>query len=171
MGFSFQIAREIDREPLRIFSERLFIQTYSTQNTPENMALYCHAAFSPENFTADFRQRDVCYLIAWVGKDIAAYMKLVLDKTPPGSTLPAGVEIARFYLDSPYHGQGLAHEFMLQCLHWIRQKGYTNVWLGVWPQNPRAVRFYQKQGFEKIGTATFLLGTDPQTDDIMYRVL
>jgi len=33
------------------------------------------------------------------------------------------------------------------------------------------VRFYQKEGFEKVGKATFLLGTDRQTDDIMLKIL
>ncbi len=171
MHFTFHQANDTDREELRLFSERLFVETYSAQNTPENMALYCREAFSEENFTRDYHRPDVRYLMARTTQGIAAYAKLVLGKIPPGQQTQPGVEIARFYVDGTYRGQGLAQQFMQQCQQWMREQGYTNVWLGVWPQNPRAVRFYQKEGFQKIGAATFLLGTDPQTDDIMYKLL
>jgi ribosomal protein S18 acetylase RimI-like enzyme len=39
----------------------------------------------------------------------------------------------------------------------------------VWEHNPRAQRFYRKQGFETVGTHRFVLGTDVQTDEVMTR--
>ena len=173
MAFSFRLAGEMDVDPLREFSERLFITTYAAQNTPENIALYCRDAFSVENFAEDFNRENVRYLLATeTGKEqIAAYAKLILGKAWAWEVPQAGVEIARFYLDIPFQGLGLASPFMDYCQQWIRQQGYRLIWLGVWPQNSRAVRFYQKKGFEKVGTATFLLGIDPQTDDIMQKIL
>ena len=29
------------------------------------------------------------------------------------------------------------------------------LWLGVWEENPRALRFYEKHGFERVGTLEF----------------
>ena len=171
MAFSFRLAEEMDVDSLREFSERLFINTYVAQNTPENMAMYCRDAFSPKNFAEDFNREDVKYLLATEKEKIAAYAKLVLGKSWSLEIADTGVEIARFYLDTPFQGIGLAITFMNYCLGWVRQQGYPQVWLGVWPQNPRAVHFYQKAGFEKVGSATFLLGTDPQTDDIMQKIL
>ena len=43
------------------------------------------------------------------------------------------------------------------------------MWLGVWQRNPRAVRFYEKCGFRRVAEATFVLGTDVQTDWVMAR--
>ncbi len=171
MHFSFYVATQADEEPLRVFGQRLFIETYSAQNTPENMALYCEEAFSVENFRLDFQREETCYLIARIDETMAAYTKLTLNKPPFGTSTSSAVEIARFYLDGPFQGQGLALVFMQRCLDWIREQGYGLVWLGVWPQNPRAVRFYEKIGFTITGSATFLLGTDPQTDYIMQKVL
>jgi GNAT superfamily N-acetyltransferase len=173
MAFSFRLAGEMDVDSLREFSERLFRATYSALNTPENMALYCQEAFSSKNFAEDFNRENVKYLLATETekRQIAAYAKLVLGQGwSPEAPQPA-VELARFYLDTPFHGLGLAATFMDFCLQWAGDQGYRTLWLGVWPQNPRAVRFYQKAGFEKVGSATFLLGTDPQTDDIMQKFL
>lgn len=169
MVFSFQIANENDIDSLMRFSERLFRATYSALNTPENMELYCGKVFSPAFFDEDFRQDNVRYLLAYEGHQLAAYAKLVLASATPGVASQVGVEIARFYLDTPYQGKGLGQEFMEYCLWWAKEQGFRRVWLGVWPQNPRAVRFYEKIGFEKIGTADFLLGTDLQSDDIMLK--
>ncbi len=171
MAFSFRTAGEMDVDSLREFSKRLFITTYAAQNTPENMALYCRDAFSVKNFAEDFSRENVQYLLATENEQMAGYAKLILGKSGSSEIPPTGVELARFYMDTPFQGRGLATAFMAYCQYWVRQQGYLSIQLGVWPQNPRAVRFYQKEGFQKVGTATFLLGTDPQTDDIMQKML
>jgi diamine N-acetyltransferase len=45
------------------------------------------------------------------------------------------------------------------------------VWLGVWEHNPRAIRFYQRLGFAEVGDHVFVVGTDPQRDLVMIRIL
>ncbi|GAB3178460.1 GNAT family N-acetyltransferase [Telluribacter humicola] len=167
----YQLASPVDLESLRQFSQRLFIDTYQALNTPEDMALYVEQAFAEEPFTADFYKPQVKYWLAVEDGAIVAYMKMVLGSQLQPEPERKGVEISRFYVDKPYQGAGLAREFMQHCLDWMQAERFELVWLGVWPQNPRAVRFYQKIGFEKVGEATFLLGTDPQTDDLMRKYL
>jgi ribosomal protein S18 acetylase RimI-like enzyme len=48
-----------------------------------------------------------------------------------------------------------------------RQKNADYVWLGVWEENPRAIRFYQKNGFVEFDKYIFKLGYDEQTDIMM----
>ena len=45
------------------------------------------------------------------------------------------------------------------------------MWLGVWEENPRAIRFYQKQGFVEFGEHIFQLGDDAQRDVLMKKSL
>jgi ribosomal protein S18 acetylase RimI-like enzyme len=45
------------------------------------------------------------------------------------------------------------------------------MWLGVWEYNPRAQRFYEKNGFRMVDKHTFVLGSDPQTDLLMQKEL
>ena len=45
--------------------------------------------------------------------------------------------------------------------------GYRKAWLGVWENNFRAIKFYEKYGFKKIGQHNFLLGNDLQTDYLL----
>jgi diamine N-acetyltransferase len=47
----------------------------------------------------------------------------------------------------------------------------NGVWLGVWENNPRALRFYAKFGFVEVGEHRFHVGSDAQRDLLMYRAL
>ena len=40
-----------------------------------------------------------------------------------------------------------------------------------WEKNPRAIRFYEKNGFTTFGSHVFQLGDDAQTDILMRRSL
>ena len=90
---------------------------------------------------------------------------------PSAPSLPAAgsVEIVRIYADMPWIGKGVGPALMQACLDEAQNRGCALIWLGVWEHNPRAQAFYRKWGFEKIGTHTFMLGADPQTDWIMAR--
>ena len=63
---------------------------------------------------------------------------------------------------SPYYSKALevAGEF-----------GKTYVWLGVWEENPRAIRFYEKNGFVVFDKHIFRMGNDEQTDLMMKKLL
>lgn len=47
------------------------------------------------------------------------------------------------------------------------QKNAEYIWLGVWEENPRAIRFYEKNGFLEFDKHIFKLGDDEQTDIMM----
>ena len=57
------------------------------------------------------------------------------------------------------------------CFARAQETGRDVIWLGVWEYNPRAQRFYEKNGFQFVGRHTFLLGSDPQTDLLMQKEL
>ena len=58
---------------------------------------------------------------------------------------------------------------MRACLTEAGQRGFPQVWLGVWEHNHRALAFYRKEGFVSVGTMAYVLGSDVQTDWVMVR--
>jgi ribosomal protein S18 acetylase RimI-like enzyme len=60
---------------------------------------------------------------------------------------------------------------MNQAIEIAKGRGKEYLWLGVWEHNERARRFYQKNGFYRIGEHTFVMGDDPQTDYLLRRNL
>ena len=58
---------------------------------------------------------------------------------------------------------------MRTCLNEAADAGHRAIWLGVWEKNEHAIAFYERWGFEIIGSHIFLLGSDEQTDMTMQR--
>jgi diamine N-acetyltransferase len=98
---------------------------------------------------------------------LIAYAQLRLTPTAPHGD----VELARFYVDQAHHGRGIAQALMAAVDAHARARGGTRLWLGVWEHNARAIAFYRKCGFEKVGEHPFVLGTDLQRDWDMARPL
>ena len=149
--------------------ERTFRETYTAFNTPENMERYVAEHFSPALQAAELADPRYLTLVTEVEGQPAAYTQLGAGSAPACVTGPDPMEIIRFYVDRPWHGQGLAQELMRAAAAHARSAGARTLWLGVWERNPRAIAFYRKCGFTEVGTQTFVLGADRQRDLVLER--
>jgi ribosomal protein S18 acetylase RimI-like enzyme len=68
------------------------------------------------------------------------------------------VELSKIYVLPAQHRSGVAAELMATSVRAAAESGARSVWLGVNQRNERANRFYEKQGFEVVGTKHFLVG-------------
>ncbi|HNX15665.1 MAG TPA: GNAT family N-acetyltransferase, partial [Oscillospiraceae bacterium] len=81
------------------------------------------------------------------------------------------LELERIYVDAKFQGRGLGRVLMEHAIEIARERKKSYVWLGVWEKNDKAIAFYQKNGFYKIGTHLFIMGDEEQIDYIMRRDL
>jgi len=102
---------------------------------------------------------------------LAGYAKLKENSSLPGDPRNNVMEIARFYAKKEMIGKGVGSSLMRACVNLARQSKKRMLWLGVWELNMHAIGFYEKWGFEKIGTHLFTLGDDRQTDWLMKKDL
>jgi len=152
-------------------AERTFRETYAAHNTAEDMARYVAAHFGPVRQAGELRDPARITLVAEADARPAGYAQLVRGSPPPAVTGPAPLEVARFYVDQPWHGRGLAQGLMAAAVEAARAAGARTLWLGVWERNARAMAFYRKSGFDEVGTQTFVLGADHQRDLVLARSL
>jgi len=156
-----------DAAALAEIAERTFRDTFAKDNTPEDLAAYVASAYGE---ALQRRELEDPEGLALLGESedgmLIAYAQMRRVRSPHGE-----VEIARFYVDRAYHGQGLAQQLMNAAVDAARELGGTTLWLGVWERNWRAIAFYAKCGFEDVGSKPFLVGSDLQTDRVMARVI
>ena len=98
------------------------------------------------------------------------YARLRSGEVEPSVRGPDPLELERLYVDREGIGQGVGAALMRMCLEEAARRGSKTLLLGVWEHNPRAIAFYERWGFERVGAHTFLLGSDRQLDIIMERV-
>jgi len=164
-------ARVPDAPWLADLAERTFRETYTAHNTPEDMERYVAEHFAPGLQAAELSDPRLITLVAEVDGRPAAYTQLGHGPAPDAVSGPAPMEIVRFYVDRPWHGQGLAQELMRAAAEHALAAGARTLWLGVWERNPRAIAFYRKCGFTEVGTQTFVLGSDHQRDLVLQRTI
>jgi GNAT superfamily N-acetyltransferase len=128
-------------------------------------------AFSLDQIKQELDDPQSVFLLAEIDHELAGYAKLVFDYAEPGVTAERPVELNRLYSQQKFLGAGVGQRLMDECFDRARAYGHDVMWLGVWEYNPRAQRFYEKNGFEMCGKHVFLLGSDPQTDLLMQRSL
>jgi ribosomal protein S18 acetylase RimI-like enzyme len=134
------------------------------------MASYIAATYTPAQQGRELADPANSYLIAEAGDVMVGYVLIRAGDDPPECvTVRPSAELARFYVDGSWHGRGVAGRLMEAALIDVRARGVRGVWLGVWEHNVRAVRFYAKHGFRDIGAHVFVLGSDVQSDRIMWR--
>lgn len=160
-----------DAAALSAFGARVFRETFEADNTPENMARYLEANYRPERQEAELRNPGIVTLLVEDGRRLAGFAQLREGRAPDCVLGEAPVEIWRFYVDSAWHGRGVAQTLMMAALEAAMARGARTVWLAVWERNLRAQAFYRKCGFEDQGSQDFMLGLDRQTDRVMVRAL
>jgi len=139
------------------------------KNAPDDLNHYMRQAFSEEQILSELQDENSIFLIAELDGEAAGYAKLILDNIEPGIAAERPVELSRLYSHQQFLGKGIGQGLMNACVERAKEDGRDVMWLGVWEYNPRAQRFYEKNGFRIVGSHVFLLGEDPQTDLLMQR--
>jgi ribosomal protein S18 acetylase RimI-like enzyme len=171
-GFEIRGATVADVEALTAFGARTFRESFGADNTPEDMEKHLASAWRPELQRGEILDPSLETILA-VSKGELAGFAMVRDgeAPPPGVRAIKPVELWRFYVDKAWQGRGLARALMTAVEERARARGGRELWLGVWERNARAQAFYRKCGFEAVGKKVFVVGSDPQTDDVMLRLL
>lgn len=164
---AIKVAVDADAAQLADFGARTFFESFAADNTPEDMQRHLASAFSADKQLAEIRSPDIDTLILVNAGHWAGFAQLRTGKRSLGVPETDSIELWRFYVDKAWHGQGIAARLMESAKQRARQRGATSMWLGVWERNARAQAFYRKHGFNKVGSQVFVVGSDPQTDDVL----
>jgi diamine N-acetyltransferase len=154
---------------LQAIGRQTFAETFAAGNTEENLKKYLEEGFTLEKLTAEVANAHSAFYFAKLGTQVIGYLKVNFGQAQTELKDSQSLEIERIYVLAAFHGKQVGQCLYDKALAIARETDAHYVWLGVWEENPRAIRFYQKNGFEAFGKHTFVLGDDAQTD-IMMRL-
>jgi ribosomal protein S18 acetylase RimI-like enzyme len=145
-------------------SRETFYDTFAAGNAKEDMDKFLNEQFTREALMQEVGAEGNIFLIALINNEVAGYARL-REKDADS------IEIARIYAATIMIGKGVGKTLMEESVRIARNKKKDFIWLGVWEKNERAIKFYERFGFEKFGEHPFLLGNDLQTDWLMKKML
>jgi diamine N-acetyltransferase len=160
-----------DAPRLAAFAAQTFADAFGADNKPEDLQAHLESSYGVLQQSKELLDPNEITLLAFAGETLIAFAQ-VRRKLPPACvTQEQAIEVHRFYVDRLAHGQGVAQALMGAVKTAAKEFEAKHLWLSVWQRNPRAVAFYAKMGFEIVGSADFVVGSDVQTDHIVVAAL
>jgi ribosomal protein S18 acetylase RimI-like enzyme len=170
-SFTIRRAGVSDASALAELAARTFTETFAADNTPEDLDAHLRSSYGVAQQSAELADRDVLTLLAFQSEELAGFAQVRRKSAPSCVIGERPIELHRFYLARSAQGTGLAAPLMLAARAAAQELGGLHMWLGVWERNPRAIAFYLKSGFVKVGSHVFIVGSDRQTDLVLVSPL
>jgi ribosomal protein S18 acetylase RimI-like enzyme len=154
-------------DSLQKISKQTFYETFSEDNTEENITNYLNESFSIQKLSDELNNANAMFYFAIHNKEIIGYLKLNWGQSQTELKDNKAIEVERIYVLKEYHGKKVGQFLYDHAIRIAKEKNADYVWLGVWEENPRAISFYKKNGFIAFDKHIFKLGNDEQTDIMM----
>ena len=164
---SLRKAEFADLTSLLALAQTSFVQAFTKGNKPENVQAYLSEAFTPVQLEKEWRDPASTFLLASLEGKLVGYTKLNLAAAQTDVQDPKSLEVARLYTVEEVWGMGVGQFLLDAAIAFAKEKGKAYVWLGVWEHNARAIRFYEKNGFQIFGNHPFPFGDEIQNDWLM----
>ena len=156
---------------LQEIGRQTFYETFAESNTKENMSKYLEEKFSTQKLATELSNECSAFYFAILEQKVVGYLKVNCGDSQTELQDDSSLEIERIYVLKKYQGNSIGFSLYKKALQVAAARSANYVWLGVWEENPKAVQFYEKHGFEAFDKHIFKLGDDRQTDIMMKKLL
>jgi ribosomal protein S18 acetylase RimI-like enzyme len=162
-------ANATDAEVMADLGARTFADTFGHLYPPEDLEAFLADTHTPRKVAAELANPDMA---AWLAErdGVAVGYALVgpCGLPHPEVTADCG-ELKRIYVDGDQRGEGVGAQLIDTALSWLERDGPRRLWLGVWSENHGAQRFYERNGFRKVGEYGFRVGASVDHEFIMSK--
>ena len=165
MSVTYRSGRREDAEVIGTLFRKSFCDTFAHLYRPEDLEAFL-GKFTREAWEAELGDERYCFQIAEADGVPVGFVKLGPPELPVDRLGPA-IEIRQFYLLHECRGTGIAHALMEWAKEEAGVRGAREMYLTVYTDNHRARRFYQRCGFEEVGSYKFMVGSQADEDVIM----
>ena len=160
-----------DLETIQNISIQTFKETFAAVNTPENIANYVKESFNSEQLKMELNNFNSQFYVAYLNTKVVGYLKINVGDAQTETISKNALEVHRIYVLQKYHGKNIGQLLIDEVKKIAQHSSVDCIWLGVWEENHRALRFYTKNGFIVFDKHVFTLGNDDQTDLLMQLSL
>jgi ribosomal protein S18 acetylase RimI-like enzyme len=168
-GVIYRDAALSDAEELARVARDTFIATFGALYRAEDLAAFLAETRSPEAVARYLAESDTRHCLALRDGTIVGFADLGPFKLPYDPGQRRAVELHRLYVVEAAQGKGIADRLMAWILDQAQDLGAEDLYLGVYQDNQRAVRFYMRHGFEIVGEYLFEVGAHRDQEYVMRR--
>ena len=151
----------------------VFTLSFGYSLPQKELQAYLDESYSTEAIAKDVEDPKKDMIVATDQTDMVLGFALLTRGTsdPCLAHLEKTIELQRLYVHPDHHRKGLGTYLALKIEDMAREQGYANIWLGVWEENHKAEKVYERLGYRRVGSHPFKMGNVVQEDNIMVKEL
>ncbi len=146
-------------------------------HSAENIALHLEKVLSRDAFEGYATNPDIAIYVAESDDDsLVGYVMVDFRPCDDDEVAPLlrnvepTAEFSKLYVHPDAHGSGFAQQLLEKAAEDAQARGCASLWLTVWKENVRALRFYDKNGFSVVGDRFYRVGELLDHDFVAVRV-
>ncbi|GAB5588202.1 hypothetical protein Unana1_03102 [Umbelopsis nana] len=162
-----------DARSITAIGKEVFATSFGHSLTVQDLETYLQDAYSISAITSDLNDPFKHFIVACNEQDqVLGFVQLTQGTSEPCvADAEKPIELQRIYVHIESHGLGLGRRLIQRAEEIARTQGFKTMWLGVWEENFKAQKVYEKSGYVKVGHHDFKMGDCIQTDFIMSKKL
>lgn len=150
-------AREKDYEAIVAIGNSSVAEAHKGSCAPEDLSTYVQNNYKPTAIQAELAdENNIYHIINYNGKAVG-FSKIVLNSKHQNITSEKVVKLDKIYLLKDYQALKLGFELLQHNINFAKANEQSGMWLYTWVGNLKAIAFYEKTGFKKIGSHDFFI--------------
>ncbi|WP_435625801.1 GNAT family N-acetyltransferase [Flagellimonas sp.] len=160
-NIEIRIANTEDAQFIALLGRVTFTETFGHLfRDKKDVLKYCDATFSVEKIANGIGKQNNVFWIAFVDRLPVGYAKLKLNSKSEFIESKNTCQLQKIYVLKDFLSMKIGFELQNLLLKKAKEMKFEKIWLSVLHSNERAIRFYQKNGFEKLGNHEFQIGKE-----------
>lgn len=151
---SFGKAKLSDALRISVLMKTVYIQTYDLEGITIESTNYVEKRFSREYIESVIAQNPNQFIIAYHHQNPVGVAEIFFKTICPIRNVSVP-ELDKLYVLESFFGKGIGFGLMKEVEKTVLSKGYSELNIGVYIKNDRAINFYERQGYASIGQADY----------------
>lgn len=167
--FQLRAPRAEDTQRLASLGRDTFIETFGSLYRKEDIDHFLEKSYSNRVILGELANPKLTYRVIEFKNELIAFIKVGPVHVPARSPSPDAAEIWQIYVRQSFLGKGLGKRLMNWALSHFELIKASEIYVSVFSENPKAIRFYEKYGFKKIDEYDFSVGDQIDLEWIMCK--
>ncbi|KGK29344.1 N-acetyltransferase [Cellulophaga sp. E6(2014)] len=132
--------------------KKAFLHAHGKSAPKEDIAAFLNNYYTEEALFNDLSSANNLYYIIYSEAQAVGFSKIILNEASEHVMEKNITKLDRIYLLPEYHGKNLGASLFNHTMELSKKQGQLGIWLYVWTENEKALRFYKKSGFQIVGS-------------------
>ncbi|MBX2829482.1 MAG: GNAT family N-acetyltransferase [Flavobacteriaceae bacterium] len=165
-------ATEKDAEILALLGTITYSESHSHFiDNKADLDAYLNKAFAVSNIQDELNNSNNAFFIIYSNKLPVGYAKLVLNSGHNDKPSNHACKLDKIYILQHFIPLKIGQQFLTFLEAFVMEQSLDTIWLSVYTENKRAIRFYERNGYIEAGKMTFSVNDTPYENLILDKTL